>query len=66
MAGGAAEATLAGWAGREAMARFAWPGRLAALAALSVNSSTVPGAVTMEISTPHAKVTAFKNQRFVS
>ena len=64
MAGGAAGAMLAVWAGREAMARVARPGRaaaLAALAALSVNSSTVPGTVTMEMSTPHAEVTAFNN-----
>ena len=58
MAGGAAGAMLTGWAGCEAMARVARPGRLAAL---SVNSRTVPGAVTTEMSTPHAEVTAFNN-----
>jgi len=52
MAGGAAGAVLAGWAGRQAFAQTARPGKLAALTGAK---SAVPGAVTME------KVTEFKD-----
>jgi sulfoxide reductase catalytic subunit YedY len=52
MAGGAAGTVLAGWAGREAFAQTARPGKLAALPGAK---PAVPGAVTME------KVTEFKD-----
>ena len=45
VAGGAAGAALAGWAGREALAQTARPGKLAALPG---TPSAVAGAMTME------------------
>ena len=55
---GAAGATMAAWAGREAQAQTARPGKLAALPAAR---SSLPGAVTMEKATPHADVTSYNN-----
>ena len=45
LAGGAAGATLAGWAGRDALAQVARPGKLAALPG---TRSAVAGGLTME------------------
>ncbi len=55
---GAAGATLAGWAGREAMAQVAKPGKLAALASVK---STVSGANTMEKLTSYNDITTYNN-----
>ncbi len=58
IAGGAAGATLAAWAGREAMAQTARPGKLAALPGVR---SAVPGALTMDKPTSYADVTSYNN-----
>jgi sulfoxide reductase catalytic subunit YedY len=58
MAGGAAGATLAGWAGREALAQVAKPGKLAALPGAK---SGVAGAVTMEKVTDYKDATTYNN-----
>jgi methionine sulfoxide reductase catalytic subunit len=59
MAGGAAGAALAGWAGREALAQgVAKPGKLAALPGAK---SGVPGAVTMEKVTDYKDATTYNN-----
>ncbi len=58
LAGGAAGATLAGWAGRDALAQVARPGKLAAL---SGARSAVAGGLTMEKTTPYADVTSYNN-----
>jgi methionine sulfoxide reductase catalytic subunit len=58
LAAGAAGATLAGWAARDARAAVERPGKLAALP--SVRAST-PGATTMEKLTPYAHVTGYNN-----
>jgi len=59
LAGGAAGATLAGWASRDALAQAVTrPGKLAALPA---TRSTVAGAVTMEKPTAYADVTGYNN-----
>ncbi|MFN3570974.1 MAG: protein-methionine-sulfoxide reductase catalytic subunit MsrP [Polaromonas sp.] len=59
MAGGAAGAALAGWAGREALAQgVAKPGKLAALPGAR---SAVAGAVTMEKVTDYKDATTYNN-----
>jgi sulfoxide reductase catalytic subunit YedY len=58
MATGAAGATLAGWAGREAIAQTAKPGKLAALAGAR---SDVPGAMAMDKVTPYPDATTYNN-----
>ncbi|MDP3309622.1 MAG: protein-methionine-sulfoxide reductase catalytic subunit MsrP, partial [Polaromonas sp.] len=59
MAGGAAGAALAGWAGREALAQgVAKPGKLAALPGAK---SGVAGAVTMEKITDYKDATTYNN-----
>ena len=58
MATGAAGATLAGWAGRDALAQTVRPNKLAALAGAR---SAVAGAITMEKLTPYADVTSYNN-----
>jgi methionine sulfoxide reductase catalytic subunit len=59
MAGGAAGAALAGWAGREALAQgVAKPGKLAALPGAK---SGVAGAVTLEKVTDYKDVTTYNN-----
>ncbi len=58
MAGGAAGAALAGWAGREALAQVARPGKLAAL---SGAKSAVAGAVTMEKVTDYKDASTYNN-----
>ena len=59
MAGGAAGAALAGWAGREALAQgVAKPGKLAALLGAK---SGVAGAVTMEKVTDYKDATTYNN-----
>jgi len=58
LAAGAAGATLASWASRDALAQAARPGKLAALAGAR---STVAGALTMEKTTPYADVTTYNN-----
>ncbi len=59
MAGGAAGAALAGWAGREALAQgVAKPGKLAALPGAK---SGVAGAVTMEKVTDYKDATTYNN-----
>ena len=58
LAMGAAGTTMAAWAGREAHAQAARPGKLAALPAVR---STLAGAVTMEKPTPYADVTSYNN-----
>ena len=58
MAAGAAGATLAAWAGREAHAQTVRPGKLAALAG---TRSAVSGAMTMEKPTPYTDVTGYNN-----
>ena len=58
LAMGAAGTTMAVWAGREAHAQAARPGKLAALPAVR---STLAGAVTMERPTPYADVTSYNN-----
>jgi sulfoxide reductase catalytic subunit YedY len=59
MAGGAAGAALAGWAGREAMAQAMMPpGKHAALAGAK---SAVPGAVTMDKLTDYKDASTYNN-----
>jgi sulfoxide reductase catalytic subunit YedY len=58
LATGAAGATLATWAGRDALAQTVRPNKLAALAGAR---SAVPGAITMEKLTPYADVTSYNN-----
>ena len=58
MATGAAGAALAAWAGREAMAQTARPGKLAALPGAR---SAVAGAATMEKVTDYKDVTTYNN-----
>jgi methionine sulfoxide reductase catalytic subunit len=58
LAAGSAGAALAAWAGRDAFAQAARPGRLAVLAGAR---SAVPGALTMELPTPYADVTSYNN-----
>ena len=58
LAGGAAGAVLAGWAGRDAMAQTPRPGKLAALPGAR---SAVAGAVTMEKLTDYGDVTGYNN-----
>ena len=58
LAGGAAGAVLAGWAGRDAMAQTPRPGKLAALPGAR---SAVAGAVTMEKVTAYADATSYNN-----
>jgi methionine sulfoxide reductase catalytic subunit len=58
MAGGAAGATLAGWAGREALAQVARPGKLQALPAVR---SEVAGAATMEKTTSYQDASTYNN-----
>jgi methionine sulfoxide reductase catalytic subunit len=59
MAGGAAGAALASWAGREAHAQTT--ARAGKLAALPGARSAVAGALTMEKATPYADVTSYNN-----
>jgi sulfoxide reductase catalytic subunit YedY len=56
--GGAAGLALAGWAGREAFAQTAGPGKLPPLPGAR---STVQGAYTMEKLTPYADLTSYNN-----
>ena len=58
LAGGAAGAMLAGWAGRDALAQTVRPNKLAALPG---TRSAVAGALTMEKLTPYADVTSYNN-----
>jgi sulfoxide reductase catalytic subunit YedY len=58
MAGGAGGAALAGWAGREALAQVARPGKLAALPGAK---SGVAGAVTMEKVTDYKDASTYNN-----
>jgi methionine sulfoxide reductase catalytic subunit len=58
LAGGVAGATLAGWAGRDALAQVTRPGKLAALPGAR---SAVPGGLTMEKTTPYGDVTSYNN-----
>ena len=58
MATGAAGAAMAGWAGREAMAQVAKPGKLAALPGVK---SAVAGAVVMEKVTDYKDVSTYNN-----
>ena len=58
LAGGAAGAVLAGWAGRDAMAQTPRPGKLAALPGAR---SAVAGAVTMEKVTAYADASSYNN-----
>ncbi len=58
LAGGAAGLTLAGWAGRSALAQTPHPGKLAPLAA---TRSTVAGALSMEKLTDYLDVTGYNN-----
>jgi sulfoxide reductase catalytic subunit YedY len=58
LAGGAAGATLAAWAGREALAQAARPGKLAPLPGAR---SAVPGAVTMERLTAYQDASTYNN-----
>ncbi len=58
LAGGAAGAVLAAWAGRDALAQAARPGKLAPLPGVR---STVPGAMTMEKLTPYEDATGYNN-----
>jgi sulfoxide reductase catalytic subunit YedY len=58
LAGGAAGATLATWAGRAAFAQTARPAKLAALPGAR---SAAAGAVTMERTTAYADVTSYNN-----
>ncbi|MGZ5180845.1 MAG: protein-methionine-sulfoxide reductase catalytic subunit MsrP [Ramlibacter sp.] len=58
MAGGAAGAALASWAGRQALAQAQRPGKLAALPGAK---SAVPGAVTMEKFTDYKDATSYNN-----
>ena len=58
LATGAAGATLAAWAGRDALAQTVRPNKLAALTGAR---SALPGAITMEKLTPYADVTSYNN-----
>ena len=58
VAGGAAGAALAGWAGREALAQTARPGKLAALPG---TPSAVAGAMTMEKITDYKDAAGYNN-----
>ena len=58
LAAGAAGATLAAWAGRDALAQSARPGKLGALAGAR---SGVAGAITSEKLTPYPDVTTYNN-----
>jgi len=58
LAGGAAGAAMAGWAGREALAQTAGPGKLPALPGVK---STVSGAQTMEKLTDYKDATSYNN-----
>ncbi|MEO6623679.1 MAG: protein-methionine-sulfoxide reductase catalytic subunit MsrP [Burkholderiaceae bacterium] len=58
LAGGAAGAALASWAGREALAQAARPGKLAALAGAR---SSVAGAATMEKVTEYKDASTYNN-----
>ena len=58
MAAGSAGAVLAGWAGRDALAQAARPGKLPALPGAR---SAVPGAVTMDKLTAYGDVTGYNN-----
>ncbi|MGR4867752.1 protein-methionine-sulfoxide reductase catalytic subunit MsrP [Variovorax sp. LARHSF232] len=58
LAGGAAGAALASWAGREALAAVPAPGKLAALKGVP---STVPGAQTMEKLTDYKDASSYNN-----
>ena len=58
LATGAAGTALAGWAGRDALAQAARPGKLAPLAGVR---SAVAGGLTMEKTTPYADVTSYNN-----
>jgi len=58
MAAGAAGATLAAWAGREALAQVQRPGKLAALPG---GKSAVAGAVTMEKPTSYQDASTYNN-----
>jgi len=58
LAGGAAGAVLAGWAGREALAAVQGPGKLAALPGAA---SSVAGANTMEKLTDYKDATSYNN-----
>ena len=58
LATGAAGATMAAWAGREAYAQTVRPGKLAALPAAR---SALAGALTMEKPTPYTDVTSYNN-----
>ena len=58
LATGAAGATLAAWAGRDALAQVARPNKLAALAAVR---SAAAGAVTMEKTTAYIDATGYNN-----
>jgi len=58
LATGAAGATMAAWAGREARAQATRPGKLAALPAAR---SALAGGVTMEKLTPYADLTSYNN-----
>jgi sulfoxide reductase catalytic subunit YedY len=61
MAGGAAGATLAAWAGREALAQQAPVVRPQKLAALAGARSSVPGAVSMEKLTDYKDASTYNN-----
>ena len=58
LAGGAAGASLAAWAARDALAQPARPGKLSALPGAR---SAVAGALTMEKATPYADITSYNN-----
>ena len=58
LAAGAAGVALAGWAGRDALAQVARPGKLAALPGAR---SAVAGALTMEKLTPYGDATSYNN-----
>ncbi|CAN5374737.1 protein-methionine-sulfoxide reductase catalytic subunit MsrP [soil metagenome] len=58
LAGGAAGAALATWAGRDALAQTQPPGKLAKLAGVK---SAVPGSMTMEKVTSYADITSYNN-----
>jgi len=58
LATGAAGATLAAWAGRDALAQVARPDKLAAMPGAR---SAVAGAVTMEKTTPYVDVVGYNN-----
>lgn len=61
MAGGAAGAAMAAWAGREALAQQAQVVRPNKLAALAGAKSTVAGAVTMEKLTDYKDASTYNN-----